>query len=102
AGWNVEIDPIASPDYWNYGIHAETGELINIVNYTQYCSFDINSFNHTPGQRRNHQCNDHTHIHSANPGNSSYLVFPLPAESPSHGAQTIAEGPFDSVASPFG
>lgn len=105
AGWNVEIDPIEKPDFWNYGIHAETGELINVVNYTTYCSFDHNAFGHAPGLASKHACNQPQHVHVnriKDAGTSSYTVFPFPAESPSHGTQAIFEGPFDLDASPFG
>ncbi|HAY71083.1 MAG TPA: hypothetical protein DCX89_04275 [Saprospirales bacterium] len=104
-GWSVEINPIDKPDHWQYGIHAGTGELINVVNYTTYCSFDHNSFTHQSDLNSSHFCNKADHQHITNQGvsgNSSYLVFPFPAESPSHSGQDFAQGPLDLIASPFG
>lgn len=105
AAWNVEIDPAHKADHWSYGIDAQTGALIHSVNYTTYCSFDINSFSHNPGMMAHDRCTAHDHLHTRSSKSivgSGYLVFPFPAESPSHGEQAIAEGPLDETASPFG
>jgi extracellular elastinolytic metalloproteinase len=104
--WNLSIDVLQTPDHWNYNIDANSGAVLFRHNYTSYCSFNINSFNHKHNHVHNQYCTDHkaTPISGSNNRNAdaSYKVFPFPGESPNHIDQAIVNDPAEPDASPFG
>lgn len=103
--WNLEMDVTDKADHWLYNVNARTGEIVSRLNYTTYCSFDLNSFSHKSVTK----C-DHPHEAIESPQirltqsqeTSSYMVFPFPGESPNHTDQAILNSPADPEASPFG
>lgn len=93
--WQISIDVEKKSDFWNLLIDAENGEIIGKNNWTVYCS---------PGVIHN-SSHSHTSQESFLPTNtapSSYLVFPIPLESPDHGERELVIHRGDSLASPFG
>jgi hypothetical protein len=91
--------------WWNLYVDANTGEIIKKINWTVSCNFDNCSaekhFNHKSLEKMEmgHQL---MMAPAPPPQNDSYRVFQIPVESPNHGSRTLAVGPFNSVASPFG
>lgn len=75
--WDLVINRVDSPDWWNIRVDAASGEVISRNNWTSYESL-------------------------GGPPDDEYLVFPLPANSPDDGPQTLVVGPADVDASPFG
>ena len=99
-------------------VDAKSGSIIDRNNYTVYCSFAADE-----KHEHNITCKEtptvgYTYGQKAVPGHktqkkitttttvatdgSSYLVFPIPVESPIHGDQALVEEPFDVAASPYG
>jgi hypothetical protein len=76
--WQLTIDDSADVDLWNAAVDAETGELLDVANWTSHGS--------------------------PNPVNdgSSYRVFAFPKGDPNDGPRTLEVNPADALASPFG
>lgn len=100
--WNMVIDMVNNSDIWSLRIDAQTGEVLDKVNFTVYCRAghahkidetcpsDVSNFSSSSEQ---------SEIFSAN---GSYRVFALPTESPAHGNRTLVSDPAHPVASPYG
>ncbi len=95
--WDLKIKENKSSNWWSIKLNATTGEIIEKNNWTISCSFE--------------NCNAQEHVHSAAkksnapappPSSSQYNVYPIPIESPSHGARSIVSNPANLDASPFG
>ncbi len=105
--WDMSIAEIQDADWWSMRVDAQTGEILNKINWTVYCNFDEGD-----------GCSDASHIHhhvdycsdeierpqrtSSLNAPDSYRVYPEPTESPSHGIRQLVVNPADAVASPFG
>jgi len=103
--WDMSIAEKEDADYWSMRVDAETGKILNKINWTVYCDFDADG------------CNDETHTHN-HAGNhhlftpqksmaapnlaNSYNVYDSPVESPLHGSRSLVSTTGDAVASPFG
>jgi extracellular elastinolytic metalloproteinase len=76
--WQLTIDDTAAVDLWNAAVDAETGELLDVANWTSHGS--------------------------PNPvdDGSSYRVFAFPKGDPNDGPRTLDVNPADALASPFG
>jgi|TARA_R110000737_G_scaffold351986_1_gene396044 extracellular elastinolytic metalloproteinase len=91
--------------WWNLYVDANTGEIIEKINWTVSCTFENcsteNHFDHSSLQKSdmNHQL---MMAPAPPPQNDSYRVFKIPIESPNHGSHSLVVGPFNSTASPFG
>ena len=102
--WDVTFFPVNSSDMWNTRIDATTGKVLNETNWTVYCKVDDKSFART-GQ---HNCSNHDHsfgtagTSAAALAGASYNVWPIPVESPIHGARELVKDPHDLDASPYG
>jgi extracellular elastinolytic metalloproteinase len=91
--------------WWNLYVDANTGEILEKINWTVSCSF----INCSPDKHFTHRSLQQTDLNhqlmmapAPPPQNDSYHVFQIPVESPNHGSRSIAVGPFNGVASPFG
>jgi uncharacterized repeat protein (TIGR01451 family) len=98
--WDLAIDDIRNADYLSIRVDATSGDVVDTYNWTTYCQFD---HDHGGSCGENH--------HAAKPAmkpveeamvSGSYRVFPLPAESPSHGSHDLISQPHLPEASPFG
>ncbi|MEO1259701.1 MAG: M36 family metallopeptidase [Bacteroidota bacterium] len=102
--WDVTFFPVKSSDMWNTRVDATTGKILNETNWTVYCNVDGRSFARTG----HHNCSNHEHsfgtasTSSAALTGASYNVWPIPVESPIHGARELVKDPHDLDASPFG
>jgi extracellular elastinolytic metalloproteinase len=72
--WNVELDETSQQHWWSVRVDAETGELLS----------------------------KHDLVAREAADGSSYRVFPVPVESPSHGPRALVANPARAPASPFG
>jgi len=105
--WQVELEMLSTPDYWNIRIDARDGTLLKKDNYTKRCQFP--NHNHPAsdncGFLENERRSGFTPPPSLNNNKvdgSSYNVFPVPIESPIHGDRTVVQDPAIPAASPFG
>lgn len=99
--WDLSIYTLDAQHWWSVKIDAQTGELVNKVDWVVHCNFNHNGQQQGP----------HTHIQSVPEQLAApeilqqpdqYTVFALPIESPSHGARSVVTNPADILASPFG
>ena len=75
--WDLVINRVDTPDWWNIRVDASSGDVLSRNNWTNYESL-------------------------GGPPADEYLVFPLPAGSPDDAPQSLEVGPADVDASPFG
>ncbi len=102
--WNVTWYPVKSSDMWSTRIDAVTGQILDEHNWTVYCKVDGQSFT-----RADHNCSDHSHDFENIEKNTAtsmlagetYNIWPIPVESPIHGAREMVIEPHDTVASPY-
>lgn len=97
--WNVNIDVLGSPDWWNVRVDAQTGAILAKDNWTQYES------NHAeqalasplwlPGSPKTVAI-PWQRLATPPPSvtTSSYRVYPFPAESPNYSALAIETDPW--------
>ncbi|MFC5380143.1 M36 family metallopeptidase [Aquipuribacter nitratireducens] len=121
--YQVVIDDAESPDLWNAVVDAETGELLDLDNWTIEHTHDQLASTlargaataTTQAAAHDHAADDaHDHAGEADLGpsthapeervedGSSYRVYEIPKESPNDGPRTVVENPADADASPFG
>lgn len=99
--WDLSIYTLDKKHWWSVRVDANTGKLLSTHDWVSSCDFGSNG-----------NCTNHTHINSpihnfpAPQTTASlpeqYNVFPLPVESPNHGARSLVVNPADPAASPFG
>lgn len=101
--WNCEVYNEKTNDWWHIRVDAQTGEVLNENNWTTHCS------QHETHQRIQHAESVKPMVHAAfyqkagkKTEGAQYSVFPMPIESPGHGAQRTVSVMPDLVASPFG
>jgi extracellular elastinolytic metalloproteinase len=98
--WTMVIDPLEGADLWNIRVDAMTGQIVDKINHTTYCNA---GHQHRIGE----SCSDAAakatpSLTVENSAVPTYRVFPLPAESPSHGNHEVVTDPASTTASPFG
>lgn len=94
--WNMRIQPITSSEWLEIQADAFTGKILSRVNWTNDAA---------PSTQRNTGSSAREHALSSPslaPASATYLVFPLPDESPFDGEQVTVTDPADVTASPFG
>jgi len=108
--WNMEIYTLDHKNMWSVRIDAENGRILDQLNYVVSCNFG--GPNHSDASHKI----DHQDLKEDNASNfnlfktnvtmmvdgSSYRVFDLPKESPSHGNIELINDPANINASPFG
>ncbi|RYY56317.1 MAG: hypothetical protein EOO05_18850, partial [Chitinophagaceae bacterium] len=111
--WNVNIDLLSTPDWWNVRISAETNDFVSKDNWT--VSEHNSSLGNVPGIDNTTQlptnwmvytppmnCNTQVPVITNNTFNAppptvlsaDYRVYPFPVESPSHGAAATVSNPW--------
>lgn len=98
--WALTIRSVATPNWWNVSVDANTGELLRKMDQMVSCSVHAGTF-----ERPYDAMADlgRQPVPAASPlDGSGYLVFPFPTESPNHGPQVLVSEPADALASPFG
>ncbi len=96
--WNVTLYMPDGSHWWNIRLDASTGKELERNDWVSQCRFDAPA------------CAHEQHPHAAPPpapapaAANDLNVFPMPLESPSHGARAIRNAPWTSApnASPYG
>ncbi len=100
--WDLVIDMVDTPDYWNLRVDAETGEVISQDNWTNYDNWGT----HTPSHEDTlSQLSVPVRSTLALPDAANfgeYQVYALPLRDPDEGGRTIVSGLDDPTASPYG
>ena len=96
--WDLSIRTRNSAQWFLMAVDASTGAILRSNNIVVECSF--------PGVH-DHAGEDEMAIRqdmqeASGGGSAGYRVFPMPIESPSHGARSLEVDPHDLIASPFG
>jgi len=103
--WEVTLEVKGNADYWNTRVHAVTGKVVHKHNYTVYCAHAKNflgkSHSSSCTKLHRHDTAEATTTASAALMDAQYRVYPLPAESPSHGSHELVDQPV-FTGSPFG
>lgn len=127
--WDLNIYVPDESDHWSLRVDALNGDILDKNSWTTHCSFNrlagspddqslcdepknIEKTTTTLSDKKieENQYLDITNRTTEQPNNrlsilgdnASYRVFPLPVESPSHGARQLITNPADPKASPFG
>lgn len=99
--WDLSLEMPNGEHYWSVRIDAETGELIDKIDWMVSCHFETNK-----SESHNHASDSKAEQLVAAPvpppATDQYNVFAMPVESPNHGSRTLVVGPSSPVASPFG
>ncbi len=104
--WDISIDEVTSPNWYNYIIDAATGEILETYNWTLSCNILGDHKDHVHTTKENvfigplelptpDVTNEEALV-------GSYFVYPMPIESPNYGAPSVVVDPDNAVASPFG
>ncbi|MCA0237162.1 MAG: M36 family metallopeptidase [Bacteroidetes bacterium] len=101
--WMLVIAQANTSDVWSMRVDAQTGLILSKHNRTVYCQ----AGHAHSGSDEAADCEDQvdapaTASSTLNENDETYNVFPLPAESPSHGSRELLLNPADPAASPFG
>ena len=111
--WQLVIDDNVDVHLWNATIDAESGDLLDVQDWTSQSNIDETAARigrsgtaaaATPAASWASAATTSGPIVTPNPvqDGSSYRVYPLPLESPNDGPRALIENPADADASPFG
>ena len=98
--WNVEIH--SNSDWWHLRVDAMTGEVLDKGNYTVYCQFHPNAYEHDCVSEHPVEEQPIQAPQAMTNMASAYRVLPFPTESPVHANNQLIQDPFLPSASPFG
>ena len=98
--WETDIYALDDQNWWVTRVDAETGEILDQHNNVIHDNFGTPD-NETPMFAEPFYMPRFSVPFQTTDG-SSYNVYPLPIESPSHGSRSIVSEPANSVASPYG
>lgn len=101
--WDLSIEMQGNVDWISMRVDAQTGALLDEVNWTVKCTFEGPHHHHS-------DCFVNSSTTKSNMAEaamitddgSAYNVFPFPFESPLDGNRSIISEPADTLASPFG
>ena len=103
--WQVVIDDAESPDVLNATVDAETGDLLDVDNWTiEHNALELaSSLARSSAQieQAATSLGAHGPLDPVEDG-SSYRVYEIPKESPNDGPRTLVTNPAETTASPFG
>ncbi|MEU6019913.1 M36 family metallopeptidase [Micromonospora sp. NPDC047134] len=102
--WQLVIDDSSDSHLWNATIDAESGELLDVDDWTtQHEHNEVAENLDALAPNRSKTLNTAAfHTHEPVQDGSSYNVYAGPAESPNDGPRTVVTNPADRVASPYG
>lgn len=98
--WDLVIRSTTTPNWWHVAVDAHDGSLLRTTDRMVRCHHEPGTFH-----RGYDAMADLARGPASGPAmldGSGYRVFPLPTESPNHGAQVLVSEPADAQASPFG
>ncbi len=101
-GWQVQLVPLRSSDYWNIRVDAINNKVIDKNNLTVYDRWDNAQSVVQPADKMLQTNSERDQSSSLAPepnspslvGTANYLVIPYPVESPSHGAAALRTNPW--------
>jgi hypothetical protein len=103
--WQLIIDDSSDSHLWNATVDAETGELLDVADWTDHDTVE----GIASGTARSVASSAASNRLAAGPlppnqvnDGSSYRVYELPKESPNDGGRTLVSNPADATTSPFG
>ncbi len=100
--WDLSIALLDGSHYYSIRIDAVTGAHLDTIDWVLTCSFGEAAHSH------DNYDSGKSILFADTPSSSpmvligDYRVFPIPAESPNHGADVLVADPSDATASPFG
>ncbi len=113
--WSLAIDDIEGKNYYNFKVDAQTGEIIEKIDWQSNCGFEhVCETHHSDHDHDLDQDNQESDYHTdvvtmeesiAEFGallGGSYRVYAMPVESPNYGGRTLVTGVENLTASPFG
>ncbi|RFN58565.1 M36 family metallopeptidase [Marixanthomonas ophiurae] len=102
--WELSVEEKNSSDWWNFRVDAQTGQIIDKVNFTVSCIEE--SHEHHSKLNNEGIVKEEKPIYTVeNEPTSmvgSYNVIELPLESPNFGSRSVVTNPDNAVASPYG
>ncbi|MDT0555096.1 M36 family metallopeptidase [Patiriisocius hiemis] len=104
--WDISIEEIARENWWNVRLDANSGQIVDQINWMLSCSFEHDHSEHEKPldyhanlfdipNYKNNELEDAVCV-------ECYEVFPLPLESPYYGQREEEINPANNIASPFG
>ena len=99
--WDLSIYLLDASHYYSVRVDAVSGTLLNTNDWVVSCDFGEVSHSHN-NEGKNILFQEEAPINFGALSGDQYRVFPIPVESPSHGAEALVVDPADVVASPFG
>ncbi len=104
--WDISIQEISQQDWWSMRVDANTGNILNKLNWMVSCDafdHDHTSDAHLDYNKNLYNIPNYKEVSEENSGcTECYEVFALPIESPYFGSRTIESGIEDATASPYG
>ncbi|UKM66064.1 T9SS-dependent M36 family metallopeptidase [Flavobacteriaceae bacterium GSB9] len=104
--WNLSIYTVDSQHWWSVRVDAVTGEILDTNDWVTRCKFNGDHAGHGVNNLKNKESKTSNLFKTSEAtmfvDGAQYNVFPLPIESPSHGAVQLVTNPADATASPFG
>ena len=97
--WDVSVLEPSQTNWWSMRIDAETGKILDKVNWIVTCNIDHDHKSESASCRKH--ASKSAAISSDNLA-GGYQVYAMPLESPAHGDRTIEVDPDDATASPYG
>lgn len=100
--WDLVIDMVETPDYWNLRVDAETGEVLSQDNWTNYDSWGPAA---TSPANTSLPVAAPMHSTMATPDDANfgeYQVYAIPLRDPAEGDRSVVSGVDDPIASPYG
>lgn len=106
SAWNVSLPPTSTPDWWQIRLRDKDLRELERNNWTVTCTHhhdgDEPHYNWQHLLPNTDDNGHHPETDSTSADSAGYFVFRFPVESPSHGGQSMAIEPWDSLASPAG
>ena len=105
--WDISIQAKNQQEWWSLRIDANTGAVVNKVNWMLTCTVDHNHESDVEKMNYNTNLYDIPNYDKTEGNNMAgcvqcYEVFALPLESPYYGSRTVEVQPANATASPFG
>lgn len=102
--WDLSIHTVSGDHWWSIRVDALNGNLIDKNDWIVSCTFESHGHN-KPSSKINDAKSftlEKVQAPTAAFAGEQYNVYPLPLESPNHGAPSLVVDPQDLTASPFG
>ncbi|MDX1471806.1 MAG: M36 family metallopeptidase, partial [Flavobacteriaceae bacterium] len=105
--WEISVEEIDSPNYYNFYIDASTGNILKETNWTTQCNI-IESHSHENSNTLKKSVlpnilkSKTSLAYNSGNGIGNYKVFAIPLESANHGPRTLKVTSGNSTSSPFG